>query len=67
MNNYTDGVTTIGDHAFSGCSGLTSITIQIQFKQLGVVRFWGCSGLTSITIPSGATTIGNMRSTAVVA
>ena len=53
-----DGVTSIGDGAFSGCSGLTSITIPDGVTSIGGCAFSGCSGLTSITIPDGVTSIG---------
>ncbi|MGN0795709.1 MAG: leucine-rich repeat domain-containing protein [Christensenellales bacterium] len=55
----TDGsVTSIGDYAFFGCNGLTSITIPNSVTSIGDYAFFGCSGLTSITIPDGVTSIG---------
>ncbi|MEA5100710.1 MAG: leucine-rich repeat domain-containing protein [Bacteroidales bacterium] len=56
--NYYN-VTSIGASAFSGCSGLTSITIGNSVTSIGVSAFSGCSGLTSITIPNSVTSIGN--------
>ena len=53
-----NSVTTIGDHAFSGCSNLTSITIPNSVTTIGDDAFNGCTGLTSITIPNSVTTIG---------
>ncbi len=53
-----NGVTNIGDYAFNGCSGLTSITIGDSVKSIGDYAFNGCSGLTSITIPDSVTSIG---------
>ena len=53
-----ESVTEIGDHAFEGCSGLTSITIPESVTKIGEEAFYGCSGLTSITIPEGVTVIG---------
>ncbi|MBQ6209968.1 MAG: leucine-rich repeat protein, partial [Prevotella sp.] len=44
-----NSVTTIGDGAFHGCSGLTSITIPNSVTTIGDGAFHGCSGLTSIT------------------
>lgn len=43
-------VESIGDFAFYGCKGLTSITIPSSVTSIGKRAFWGCSGLTSIKI-----------------
>ena len=55
----TYSVTSIGDWAFSGCSGLTSIKIPNSVTSIGDYAFFGCSGLTSIKIPNSVTSIGN--------
>ncbi len=52
-------VISIGDCAFSGCSGLTSVTIPSSVTSIGDCAFSCCSGLTSVDIPSGVTSIGN--------
>ena len=52
------GVTNIGDSAFSCCSNLTSITIPEGVTSIGDGVFFYCSNLTSITIPEGVTSIG---------
>ena len=54
-----DGITSIGNHAFSDCTGLTSITIPDDVTSIGSSAFSGCTGLTSITIPDGVTSIGD--------
>jgi len=51
-------VTAIGDCAFSGCDGLTSVTIPDGVEVIEVSAFEGCSGLTSVTMPNSLTTIG---------
>lgn len=51
-------VTSIGDFAFYGCSGLTSVTISENVVSIGGSAFCGCSGLTSMTIPESVTKIG---------
>ncbi len=54
-----DSVTTIGDYAFRGCTGLTSVTIPNSVTSIGDEAFSGCTGLTSVTIPDSVTTIGD--------
>ena len=49
----------IGDLAFEGCSGLTSLKLPSDIRLIGRDAFEGCSGLTSITLPSGVTEIGS--------
>jgi hypothetical protein len=53
-----DGVTSIGNRAFFGCSGLTSIEIPGSVTSIGDWAFTYCSGLTSIEIPGSVTSIG---------
>ena len=57
--NSTRKVTSIGNHAFDSCSGLTSVTIPNSVTSIGESAFRYCSGLTSVTIGSGVTSIGN--------
>ena len=58
-NGVTCSVTSIGDYAFYGCSGLTSIEIPNSLTSIGSHAFSNCSGFTSITIPNSVTSIGD--------
>ena len=53
-----DSVTDIGEDAFYGCSGLTSVTIPDSVTSIEGYAFYNCSGLTSVTIPDSVTSIG---------
>jgi hypothetical protein len=57
-NGTTYSVTSIGDYAFQGCIGLTSIIIPNSVAAIGNNAFYGCIGLTSIDIPNSVTHIG---------
>ena len=57
-NSYSTSNDKIGDLAFEGCSGLTSLTLPSGLTEIGSCTFRGCSGLTSLTLPSGVTKIG---------
>lgn len=48
----------LGDYAFEGCSGLTSLTLPSGVTEIGWGAFEGCKGLISLTIPSSVTSIG---------
>ena len=56
--NYYTSNDKLGDYAFSGCSGLTSLTLPSSVTSIGRGAFHGCWKLTSLTIPSGVTSIG---------
>ena len=57
--NYYTSNDKLGDYAFYGCSGLTSLTIPSSVTEIGESAFQDCSGLTSLTLPSGVTSISN--------
>ena len=65
-NNITalvldEGITSITDNAFSGCSGFTgSLTIPDTVTSIGSFAFCDCSGITgSLILPDGITSIGS--------
>ncbi len=51
-------ITSIGNYAFYGCSGITNITISDNVTDIGEFAFSGCSGITNITISDSVTDIG---------
>jgi len=53
------GVTSIGDHAFRGCSSLNSISIPEGVISIGSYAFGSCSSLSSISLPESLTSIGS--------
>ncbi len=53
-----NGVTSIGDCTFLGCSNLTSVTFPDSLIYIGVLAFQNCTNLTSVTIPNSVRTIG---------
>ena len=53
-----NSVTCIWSRAFSGYSGLTSVTIPNSVTSIRWSAFSGCSGLTSVTMPNSLTSIG---------
>ncbi len=54
-----DSVTVIGDNAFNGCTGLTSITIPNSVTTIEAQAFMECSGLERVTFDNSPTAIGN--------
>lgn len=54
-----DGVTNIGNNAFSDCENVTKATIGNTVTTIGHAAFELCTGLTGIDIPDSVLTIGN--------
>ena len=54
-----DGVTSIGDYAFSDCTSLTSVAIPDSVTSIGDFAFHRCTSLTSVAIPDSVTSIGD--------
>ena len=61
LSTYTikEGTKFIGNHAFSGRTGLTSIEIPNSVTSIGESAFYECTGLTSVTIGNSVTSIGS--------
>lgn len=59
MTSYAipNGVTTIGEYAFSACHNLTEITIPNSVTKIEEYAFYACLNLTEITIPNNVTKI----------
>ena len=52
-------VTAIGDNAFSGCAGLTSVTLGDNIAAIGKKAFFNCSNLASMNITAAVASIGD--------
>ena len=53
-----EGVTSIGDDAFAGCSGLTEVTFPNSVTNIGNSSFMDCSGLMELVLPGSVAKIG---------
>ncbi len=49
----------ISEYAFSGCTGITSLSLGEEVSSIGDYAFSGCSALSAIQIPQNVTTIGD--------
>lgn len=53
----SDGITSIGDRMFYGCTNLKSVSFGKDITKIGVQAFYGCSALSSISIPENVVEI----------
>jgi len=60
MGNFVvpDGYVIIGDTAFEGCEGLTSVDLGATVKEIGPYGFMNCSNLQSVKWSPALTSIG---------
>ncbi len=54
-----EGVTSIGERAFSECSSLATVTIGNSVTSIGEYAFSDCSSLATVTIGNSVTSIGS--------
>ena len=55
---FDGAITSIGDHAFYYCTGLTTVSIPNSVTKLGWRAFFQCSNLTSVILPNSVDTFG---------
>ena len=54
-----DNITSIGDWAFEGCTGLTGVKLPPSITSIGDRAFSGCASLTGVKLPPSITHIGD--------
>lgn len=58
-NGIPRKVVELGDRAFIGCSGLTSVSISDSVNTIGIGAFYSCTSMSSITLGKSITSIGS--------
>ena len=53
-----NGVTSVGDGAFSDCANLENVDLPVGLISIGNSAFFGCGSLKSVRIPDSVTNIG---------
>ena len=56
-NSVDYSVTAIGEYAFYGSTGMTSVSLPEGIVSIGQYAFSGCTGISSITIPVDVTSV----------
>ena len=56
---FPNDITSIGDGAFEGCAGLTSIAIPNSVTSIASVAFQGCVDLANISLPNNIKYLGS--------
>lgn len=54
----SEGVTSIGDGAFKGCSSIVNVEIPGTVKHIGMHAFWDCGTFENVTLGYGIESIG---------
>jgi len=54
-----NGITSIGEAAFAGCSNVTGVAIGSDVEYIGDYAFFGCEEITGIKLPDALTYIGD--------
>ena len=55
-----DGITSVGDMSFDGCSGINSVSLAGTVSTIGINAFKDCTGLQSFEIPNSITELGRL-------
>lgn len=55
----SEGITSIGDRAFSGCNGLTRVDLPNSVVEVGTRAFMDCASLTEVSLGTGVEQIGD--------
>ena len=53
-----EGITAVGDNAFSGCGGVKSVSFPEGLTRVGEGAFYSCAAVKEIALPDGLTFIG---------
>ena len=56
--NLPQSLTSIGQCAFSGCTGITKVSFPEKLTSIGDSAFSGCTGITEVTLPENLTSMG---------